>query len=477
MLITNIHVYLLIDRKKEVEADTLDLPTESNLRPNQVLVTLKDNPSNPPIYPDDYNFVNKLRYFYDNDEENDELVELNNNIYLMDNFNNDNYIAKSIESYDGVNQVIKVSAQQIGQPKLYFNKTEFYLSLAAFINNNLNSVQYTFPTVYQYGEYRLRDLFYQDESSSTQLPYGFNGQSIVRFNPNLERLQNYRLQHNASYTIENLMSDNTKNGITKNSNIIVDVDVPDITQISNYSITSNGSQNIPIPTGYDAVDSINVNVAVPQSVLQSNKVTNLNFNGNSGLTFNYSITPDSGYNAMEVASGIIKFTNVTQNINIGTITNYSISSNGNQNIPMPIGKLAVSSISVNVNVPSTVPVCNNVKNDYNDIRVLTSNFLTSSTNDNYISIPSGKVIIAILELTDFYIVRIMASSNNYTSIYTDYRPYKYYIFDDYVQFNVFQFEFCSSSNSVLFSVNDHEAGDSEDIQVNIYKTMMLFNFS
>lgn len=43
-----------------------------------------------------------------------------------------------------------------------------------------------------------------------------------------------------------------------------------IGSITNYPITSNGTQNIPIPTGYDAVNSISVDVNVPDP-------TNINY--------------------------------------------------------------------------------------------------------------------------------------------------------------------------------------------------------
>lgn len=45
----------------------------------------------------------------------------------------------------------------------------------------------------------------------------------------------------------------------------------DITQISNYPITQNGTQTIPIPTGYDAVDSITLNVAVKTGIYYYNR--------------------------------------------------------------------------------------------------------------------------------------------------------------------------------------------------------------
>ena len=58
----------------------------------------------------------------------------------------------------------------------------------------------------------------------------------------------------------------TKQTIVSNLNIIFDwqeqiVPTPSITQISNYPITQNGNQSIPIPNNALAVDSINLNVS------------------------------------------------------------------------------------------------------------------------------------------------------------------------------------------------------------------------
>lgn len=269
--------------RNNVEADSLDLPTESNLRPSQLIINVKDNLQHDPIYPDDYNFPTKINYYYNNDEENEKLVELTNSAYLVNNCDDDDILAKTIENYDGVNQTIDVTVQEIAQPKLYFNKAEFKLSLASLIANNFDSIEYTFPLILSSGEYTLRDLYYMDEPSSSRMPYGFNGLSKVRFNTNLEG-STYRLSHNASYPVRNLMHDNTKNGITKDSSIVVDVDIPDITQISNYSITTNGNKNVPIPSGYDAVDSINLNVNVKINLSISDfKLYNEN---NSAFSFN-----------------------------------------------------------------------------------------------------------------------------------------------------------------------------------------------
>ena len=95
---------------------------------------------------------------------------------------------------------------------------------------------------------------------------GYDGIRAVSVTTNVpsnnEIWTNKRFQTNNTYTISNLMNDNSKDGISKESTIVVDVSQLDVTQISNYPITSNGTQSVPIPSGYDAVDSISLNVAV-----------------------------------------------------------------------------------------------------------------------------------------------------------------------------------------------------------------------
>lgn len=99
-------------------------------------------------------------------------------------------------------------------------------------------------------------------------PYiGYNSVSVNVPQIQNEYLQNKRIISNNNYLVSDLMSQpNNYDGISKNSNIIVDVPTPDITQISNYSIINNGIQTVPIPNGYDAVDSISLNVQVPTKI-------------------------------------------------------------------------------------------------------------------------------------------------------------------------------------------------------------------
>lgn len=71
-----------------------------------------------------------------------------------------------------------------------------------------------------------------------------------------ETWTNKRFESTGTYTVENVMNDSSKAGVSKDSTFVIDIDTPDITQISNHLIESNGLQSIAIPNGYDAVDSI-----------------------------------------------------------------------------------------------------------------------------------------------------------------------------------------------------------------------------
>lgn len=102
---------------------------------------------------------------------------------------------------------------------------------------------------------------------------GYNKVTVSVPQTQNELLQNKRITSNGNYTVQNLMNNPTDyDGISKTSNLIVDIPTPDITQISNYSITQNGTQSVPIPSGYDAVDSISLNVQIPSSSLEINNI-------------------------------------------------------------------------------------------------------------------------------------------------------------------------------------------------------------
>lgn len=107
-----------------------------------------------------------------------------------------------------------------------------------------------------------------------------------------ELLQNKRIQTSGNYTIESLMTNPSEyQGIYKNSNIIVDIPELDITQISNYSITQNGTQTVPIPSGYDAVDSISLNVQVPMKIY----IDRIGYEDGTFLFSNFSINSTDNY--------------------------------------------------------------------------------------------------------------------------------------------------------------------------------------
>lgn len=96
--------------------------------------------------------------------------------------------------------------------------------------------------------------------------------------PQLE--SNIVLQSNGQYTLGNNDADDELEIYQSNSNrarslpvsigtFVVNVPQPLITQISNYQISNIGNFTIPIPNGYDAVNSISGNVDVSSKILSS----------------------------------------------------------------------------------------------------------------------------------------------------------------------------------------------------------------
>ena len=96
---------------------------------------------------------------------------------------------------------------------------------------------------------------------------------IVNVQPTLQQKNNIRVTNNT--TVLDVQPDSGYDGLS-NVRIYNDVEVPTITQITNYPISSNGIVNVPIPTGYDAVDYINLLVSVPASLkFENNQVVTL----------------------------------------------------------------------------------------------------------------------------------------------------------------------------------------------------------
>lgn len=124
-----------------------------------------------------------------------------------------------------------------------------------------------------------------------------------------------------------------------------------ITQIINYPITGNGQLQIPIPSGYDAVDYVSVNVNVPQTL-----VDNANVNSNNIITENDTYMVPSG------KTGFNGFTvNVPQNgssgsdVNVQPSKTQTITSNHTTTTITPdSGYDAISKVIVNTNIPDGV---------------------------------------------------------------------------------------------------------------------------
>ena len=238
------------------------------------------------------------------------LKQLQNNIFYNYTTSTDYIVFDSIinqfsssfsDGYDGVswNSTIRFPKSEASSsinetitPTLTSNNTYTISSLLSN-NNNLGitkdstitvNVPATVPNLYQFSastasiSYGSGSYFYLNDLS-TIYGSGYNSYDGVNWNSSLkisktdassyvnETWNNKRITSNGSYTIYNLMNNTTSyRGISSSSTMVIDVPTYDITQISNYSITSNGTQTIPIPTGYDAVDSISVNVNVPQTI-------------------------------------------------------------------------------------------------------------------------------------------------------------------------------------------------------------------
>lgn len=120
-----------------------------------------------------------------------------------------------------------------------------------------------------------------------------------------------------------------------------------VTDQLNYPITQNGNnQVIPIPRGFDYLEHVSVDVNVPQPTTE--QITRNITTNNSTTT----ITPTSGKLIDEVTVNV-----AVPEPEIGTIANYPITQNGTgQTIPIPTGKDAVNSITVDVAVPSSPSV-------------------------------------------------------------------------------------------------------------------------
>lgn len=223
-----------------------------------------------------------------------------------------------------------------------------------------------------------------------------------------EYLQNKRVTSNGDYSIQGLMNNPSNyEGITKNSNIIVDIPQLDVTQISNYSITSNGNQNIPIPSGYDAVDSINVNVNIPNQT--TIKVINANgiymppspFIGFSLVTVDIpsslvrgTFTSNGTYTP---GSNFTGFYEVVVNVPSSTTTK-TITSNGTYTPSSPY--IGFSSVTVDVNCEVRRFRFKDYANSSQFVYVLFSDLVYTSTSVTINSLNYNEFILIIRKVSD-----------------------------------------------------------------------------
>ena len=150
------------------------------------------------------------------------------------------------------------------------------LHLSASVGDTITNIPVTENRVYTVEEFMYDPI--------NECGLNKNSTFDVNVSSNNETWTNERIENNGTFTVSGRMNDPTKDGISKDSTIIVDIDTKDLTQISNYSITSNGSgQTIPIPNGYDGVDSISVNVNVPSNNEMVNNKT-ITSNGTHTVT-------------------------------------------------------------------------------------------------------------------------------------------------------------------------------------------------
>lgn len=148
-----------------------------------------------------------------------------------------------------------------------------------------------------------------------------------------DHVVNKRLQRNDTYTVSSLMEDGSKQGLDKTSTIVVDVDQPDITQISNHLIESNGLQEIVIPNGYDAVDSILVNVQVPSNnelVTTNNLLVTNNHQYSVSDLMSINSTKDG---LSKNATFTVQIPSDVDNADVDSQNNNQIVSNGTYTVP------------------------------------------------------------------------------------------------------------------------------------------------
>ena len=212
------------------------------------------------------------------------------------------------------------------------------------VGDSIPGSYYSYITLKAY-KYTSNGTYYPDTYSANI--WRFPAKIVVNVPQNsYETWTNKRIISNNTYTISNLMEDPDLSGISKNSTIVVDVPTYDITQISNYSITSNGIQTVPIPSGYDAVDSISLNVNVSGLPITIDRIYFLSNGAYNTITSNY-FTKTTSQTSLVVdnGKGLIVFSN---NVGYYNVYNYYNGSGSSKSFVVPadsIYKSLSSSIS------------------------------------------------------------------------------------------------------------------------------------
>lgn len=147
------------------------------------------------------------------------------------------------------------------------NKIEITVDVLDYFETTVNSFPYEFDieqfnTIHQTLHAGVRKIKLYSQGSIPQLESNIvlqsNGEYILGNNDADDDLEIYQINSNRARSLPASIG-----------TFVVSVPQPLITQISNYQISNVGNFVIPIPNGYDAVDSINGNVDVSSKILSS----------------------------------------------------------------------------------------------------------------------------------------------------------------------------------------------------------------
>lgn len=359
-MITNKFFYIYLDRNNVISQD-LNLPVIKQLLPSDLLITLNEDyvndNENDPVYPDDYALTQIIDYYY-NDESDIELVELHNNINLIEQWDNNSYIAKYIDNYDRVNQIATFVCSQTGSPKLYANSFKFNFEMSSFLQQYYDSIEYDFGTVNTEGEKTLGSLY----PSNLTLPYGFNRLSKFTVDFNLENWNEKEINFNGTYNINNLLTDQNKNGVSKEykENGVtkyssIKVNVSGTTMSSNKFRTIQQNNTYSLGTLYNPgindpplsnIVGWTKDTEIEVRVYPDMETTTIDIENPNGLNIqNYNAVNQTNYNGFTSVRPKLESNDVDSNNN----PVYKVTSNGNYSISN--GYCGLNNLVVDVPIP------------------------------------------------------------------------------------------------------------------------------